>query len=82
VPEVFRINEVIIVRVYREQHLPEPPHCHVVWPDGMARLTLPDLSPMPHSERLPRGVLGEIERRLDDVMAKWNETNPLKVVSP
>ena len=76
-PEVFRINEVI-VRVFREQHLPEPAHCHVVWPDGMARLTLPDLAPMRHSDPVPKRARAEIVARLEDILDLWNQSNPMR----
>jgi hypothetical protein len=81
VPEVFRIDEVFIVRVYREQDQPEPPHCHVVWPDHMARLTLPDLHPLAHSDDVPKRVLEAIEQGVDAIVAKWNRWNPLRQVA-
>jgi hypothetical protein len=79
-PEVFRVRSVYIVRVYSELGSREPPHCHVVWPDHMARLTLPDLSLMPHSHPIPRFLSEEILNRLDDVIAEWNLRNPTTAV--
>jgi hypothetical protein len=79
-PEVFRVRSVYIVRVFSEPGSREPPHCHVVWPDHMARLTLPDIIPMPHSHPIPRFLRNEILARLDEVIAEWNLRNPTRPV--
>jgi hypothetical protein len=80
-PEVFRVRNVYIVRVFVERGSCEPPHMHVVWPGKMARLTLPDLTPLAPSHPVPRFLREEIMERLEDIVNEWNRCNPTTPVS-
>jgi hypothetical protein len=35
---------------------------------------------MPYSDRIPKSAMKTIEDRLDEIVAKWNEWNPLREV--
>lgn len=74
-PTVFRIRNIKVV-VYRDS-LVEPPHCHVLWPDGDIRLTLPLLEQMDPGT-LPSGVRDGILANLEQVVDRWIEWNPCR----
>ncbi|MDP9365569.1 MAG: DUF4160 domain-containing protein [Chloroflexota bacterium] len=68
------------IYVYVEQggrhHLP---HCHVRWPEGAARLALPNLNVFPGDE-LPATARRLVEEHKAEINAAWNRLNPGRTV--